>query len=112
MSSIMAKDPDWIAPLLWRSEFRNALMLQVRHGILTLDEAIRFQSDAEQLMAGNKRGVSSHDVLRLSHISNRSAYDCEYVALAESVGIRLVTEDQPLLKAFPSIAMSLADAIA
>jgi predicted nucleic acid-binding protein len=109
---LMAKDLDWLAPILWRSEFRNVLIMQVRHNILAFDKAIEFQSDAEQQMSGNERQVNSDDVLRLAQSSGRSAYDCEYVALAESLGIRLVTEDQQLLKAFPTISISLDDAIA
>ena len=39
--------------------------------------------------------------LRLSRDSGASAYDCEYVALAEHLGVVLVTADSKLLKAFP-----------
>jgi hypothetical protein len=28
------KDPDWILPPLWRSEFLNVLATSVRHGVL------------------------------------------------------------------------------
>ena len=34
-------DPDWAAPLLWRSEFRSVLSLHVRQSLLTLGEGDR-----------------------------------------------------------------------
>lgn len=101
----------WVAPPLWKSEFRNALALYLRKGLLPLDEAISIQARAELMMAGGERAVRSDDVLRLVHASNCAAYDCEFVALAEDLGVRLVSEDKGLLKAFPNVAVSLADAL-
>jgi predicted nucleic acid-binding protein len=49
------------------------------------------------------------DVLRLSQESNCSAYDCEYVALAEFLDVVLVTADGKLAKAFPLRTRLLCD---
>jgi predicted nucleic acid-binding protein len=35
----LRQDPQWAAPLLWRSEFRNVLALYLRRKILSLDIA-------------------------------------------------------------------------
>ncbi len=40
--------------------------------------------------------------------SDCSAYDCEYVALAKRLGVKLVTMDRKVLRAFPEVAVSLA----
>ncbi|MEZ5495146.1 MAG: type II toxin-antitoxin system VapC family toxin [Pseudomonadales bacterium] len=108
---LLLKQPTWIAPVLWRSEFRNVLALYLRKEILTLEQAYDIQTEAEILLAGNEYDVPSLDVLRLIETSECSAYDCEFVALAKRNNTMLVTEDKKILKQFPKIAMSLAEAI-
>jgi predicted nucleic acid-binding protein len=49
------------------------------------------------------------DILRLASVSKCSAYDCEFVALAHSLGVPLVTSDAEILDSFPSIAVSPKD---
>ncbi len=108
---LLLKQPKWIAPVLWRSEFRNVLALYLRKQILTLEQAYDIQTEAEILLAGNEYDVPSLDVLRLIETSECSAYDCEFIALAKRNHTVLVTEDKKILKQFPDIARSLAQAI-
>ena len=44
--------------------------------------------------------------------SDCSAYDCEFVALARSMGLPLVTEDRSILRDFPGTARGMAALIA
>ncbi len=67
-------------------------------------------TQAETTIAANEYQVESREVLRLVEESGHTAYDCEFVALAQRLGVPLVTTDKKLLRAFPSIAVSLADA--
>ena len=108
---LLLKQPKWIAPVLWRSEFRNVLALYLRKEILTLEQAYDIQTEAETLLAGNEYDVPSLDVLRMIETSECSAYDCEFVALAKRNHTVLVTEDKKILKQFPKITMSLAEAV-
>ena len=101
------KDPDWVAPFLWRSEFRNVLALYLRKGHLTLKGAREIMDVALDLMSGQEYGVDSAHVLGLAAESVCSAYDCEFVALAQNLGVRLVTVDKRILREFPSVAVSL-----
>lgn len=104
--AVLTRDAAWLAPLLWRSEFRNAVTNLVRSGFIDLDEVIRITETAERWMRGREYGVESGDVLRLARRSGCSAYDCEYVSLARHVGAKLVTTDRQVLAAFPETAIS------
>jgi predicted nucleic acid-binding protein len=100
------KDQAWAAPLLWRSEFRNALVGLLRRGDVTRQEADRLVEAAEEWMSGREFTVESRAVLRLAAESSCSAYDCEFVAVAQELGLTLVTADRQLLKAFPETAVA------
>ena len=102
--ALLATDPHWIAPLLWRSEFRNVVVGALRRKTISRETALAAIDGAERQMDGNEQMVDSRDVLRLATQSRCSAYDCEYVALAEAAGVPLVTNDSQILKEFPSIA--------
>lgn len=105
--ALMEHDPDWAAPVLWRSEFRNILAGYLRRGKLTFEQAHALQSEAEDLLRGAEYEVDSHSVLELVRDSECSAYDCEFVALAKQLGTKLVTMDGKVLRSFPGIAVPL-----
>jgi len=62
----LLRDPAWAAPLLWRSELRNALALYLRKGELSLRQATTVQDTAEELLLGREHHVASHDVLAMA----------------------------------------------
>jgi predicted nucleic acid-binding protein/plasmid stability protein len=103
----LANDPDWIAPLLWRSEFRNALAGAIRQKLITMDVANNIMDKAEGHFLDREFAVSSRAVLDLVASSACSAYDCEFVALAEEQRVLLITADRQILRDFPRVAMSL-----
>ncbi len=107
--AVFARDPDWCAPRLWRSEFRNVLAHYVRRGGLTLETAREIMAAGEDLLEGREYEVSSDAVLARVARSSCSAYDCEFVALAEELGARLVTSDAEVLAAFPATAVHPAE---
>jgi predicted nucleic acid-binding protein len=107
--SLLHIDSQWIAPLLWRSELRNVLAMYVRKSIIDLSTAIAIQAQAEQQLADNEYTVNSMDVLRLAQQSGCSAYDCEFVSLATSLSLKLITGDQKLIQTFPNVAMTAGE---
>ena len=102
------KDPHWAAPLLWRSEFRNVLALYIRKHWLSLESGQQIMEEALNLMEDQEYEVDSDQVLRLVTLSKCSAYDCEFVGLAQELGTSLVTLDKQLLREFPKVTVSLA----
>jgi predicted nucleic acid-binding protein len=105
--STLRKDPSWAAPILWRSEFRNVLAMYLRQGRLILSDAFELVREAESLLNGSEYQVESGNVLTLVSSSRCSAYDCEFVVLAQELGVRLVTSDKRILEDFPSVAVSM-----
>ena len=104
---LLKKDPEWIAPLLWRSEFRNVIAGYIRRNLMAIETAIQVMGEAESQMRGKEYSVSSTQVLNLVQKSRCSSYDCEFVALADDLGVPLVTTDKKIISAFPSIAIAL-----
>lgn len=104
---LLEQDPDWAAPPLWRSEFRNILAGYLRRGSLSFEQMLSLQEEAERLLLGAEYDVDSLAVLELVRASDCSAYDCEFVALAKRLQTRLVTMDSRLLRAFPETAIPL-----
>lgn len=102
--ALLSADPQWIAPLIWRSEFRNVIVGALRRKAISREGAMAAIDGAERQMDGNEQMVDSRAVLRLAMQSHCSAYDCEYVALAEATGVPLITNDTQILKEFPAIA--------
>jgi predicted nucleic acid-binding protein len=103
----LRKDSEWIAPLLWRSEFRNVLTTYLHQNHLTLSQALGIMQEAENLMQDGEYEVTSLQVLSLASISDCSAYDCEFIALGQDLGVPVVTSDRKVLKTFPSDTMSI-----
>jgi len=106
--ALYKSDPDWAVPIFWRSEFRNLLAGYLRRKTLTFDEVVKVQAEAETLLVGNEHEVDSRRVLELVRDSDCTAYDCEFVAVAMLLGVKLVTMDKKLLKAFPKHTASLS----
>ena len=104
--AVLQRDALWAVPLLWRSEFRNSLIGLVRAHALQLDDALTMIDEAERWLTGREYSVLSRQVLTLASRSGCSAYDCEFVALAQDLEVPLVTSDRQILKAFPTIAVS------
>lgn len=99
--ALLAAEPEWAAPLLWRSEWRNVLAGYLRRGELDRAAALECLDAAEELVREREYLVDGARVMELVEASSCSAYDCEYVALGDTLGVPLVTHDRLVLRAFP-----------
>lgn len=104
---LLEQEPTWVAPILWRSEFRNVLAFYLRKNLIDITTALTLQQEAEDLLHDHEFAIPSLKVLSLVSQSSCSAYDCEFVAVAQLLDTRLVTEDKKIIKEFPKTACSL-----
>ncbi|MBI4306350.1 MAG: type II toxin-antitoxin system VapC family toxin [Chloroflexi bacterium] len=107
--SVVRRDPEWVAPRLWRSELRNVLATAMRAGHLKLDLALTAFRAAEELVQDVEVETSTEGCLRVAIRGAVSAYDAEFVIVAEQMGLMLVTGDRRLVRAFPRSAVFVED---
>lgn len=103
---VLERDAEWAAPFLWRSEVRNVLLGYRRRGLLQPRQTLDLMERVERLMRGREFLPGSIRVLELAEQSRLSAYDCEYVALADEMDVPLVTGDRRIAEAFPERVLS------
>lgn len=107
--NLLLKDSAWAVPQLWRSELRNVLALYLRKQLLSFEQACQIQNLAENLLVANEYQINSVEVLRLAQASGCSAYDCEFVALARHLQVKLISQDKQILAQFPQDTLALKD---
>lgn len=90
---LLLSDPVWAAPLLWRSEPRSFLATYVRAKHMELSDAVALYRRASDIIGSEEYEAETSEVLRLAKASSSSAYDCEFVSVAEYLGVKLVTAD-------------------
>ena len=100
-------DSDWVFPPIALSEAANVLVTLVREKCITPGAASETLSIIEKRVKAGVREVSMKAVLDLAVQRNISAYDAQFVVLADLLGINLVTEDGKLKKTFPDKAISM-----
>lgn len=103
----LARDPSWVAPALWQSELRNILATTMRVKALGIEFAVEAFGHARRLVADVPSAPDTVRILHLAIESGASAYDCEYVALAEALGVPFVTADGRLARRFKAQAIPL-----
>ncbi len=102
---VMKADSNWIAPTLWRSEFRNTIAKYLRANLIDFAFAHTVMMEGLKLMSKHEFVVDSYRVIDLIASSRVSAYDAEYIALAQETESRLVTFDRKLINLFPDVAI-------
>ena len=105
---VLLRDREWWAPTFWRFELHSALLKYVRARTISIPICDELMQRGALLMGQHQRNAASADVLRIASGFGISSYDAEYVALAQRLGVSLVTFDQKLVRAVPGIAISPA----
>lgn len=106
---VWERDPDWRLPALWRSEFLNLLALAVRSGTLDRDGADHAWLRAVTIFGRREEHPPGSEVLDEALTSGLSAYDAQFVVVARTLGVPLVTSDREVLRARPDFALAPED---
>ncbi len=106
VAEVRARDDIWVAPPLWRSEYRHVVAGYMRRASLKRRLGVDAVERAAALLVDEPL-PDTMDILALVETSRCSAYDLEYVAVAQALGVPLVTNDKQILTNFPTIAVSL-----
>lgn len=104
---VRRRDPEWRLPPLWRSEFLNVLVTTVRADVL--DEAVAHATwrAALSVFGGCEEEPEGKAVLTTACRARISAYDAQFVVLAERHRATQVTGDTELVRRCPDVAMSI-----
>ncbi len=106
--AVLVKDSEWWVPPLWRSEFRNILFAYMRTHGMDLRTAEAHWAEALDHLGPNQMEPNPANVLAKASRSRLSAYDADFVTLAEDLGVWLVTSDRQVIESFPATAISPA----
>jgi len=101
------RDPDWRLPPLWRAEILNALVTTVRAGVLDNAGGLEAWGLAVALFGQSEQEPSAELVYETAFKYGISAYDAQFVALAELMGVTLVTGDREVARKCKPIAVYL-----
>ena len=107
---LFERDPEWAAPVILVSELRNVLLGYVRRGAVTVEQARRMLDDAAAVLRERTATVSDGETLETALKCDLSAYDAEFVVLARTLGVPLVTLDGGILEGAGDVAVGLGAA--
>jgi len=107
-NTLRSQDAEWMVPAFWRIEFQSILWKFVRFGGMPADKALDVLDDALDLFSVNEIAMQSDVVLRDAIRWGITVYDAQYASLAKQLGVPLVTVDEKLQKACPSLTIPLA----
>ena len=106
-ADLYEQDDQWYCPDIWIHEITNVISTYVKHGGLPPKKADQILNNAMAYFLDNTFSMPMTDVLKCSLKYNISAYDAEYIVLANINKTRLVTVDKKLNKAIPQRARLL-----
>ena len=100
---LFRRDPEWIAPSLWKYEFGKVVQDYLREGRLEQDGRDRAWNGCLRMVAT----LEDIDVLSIDEVSRDTEltfYDASYLLLARCRELPLYTRDKDILRVAPDIA--------
>jgi len=97
-------DSDWVAPRLLFDELLNVLATYERKSLLAAPQVIEIVQDALDLIGDSLYELPPERVLAVARRTGLSGYDSQFVAIAEDLGVPLLTWDQQIVERCPAVA--------
>ena len=112
VQKLRGKDADWRTAALCLHETLNVLATYHRREVLTLAQCRTLLGHAERFIEAAQCEVAMDTALAVAAQYAVTGYDAQYVALAQSLNVPLITQDRKLRKAVPGIAFSREEFLA
>ena len=109
--ALLAADPDWRSEPFLLVEFTNVMATAIRAGRIATSAAESALTDAQRVIGAGLHSAPHANVLALAVKHRVSGYDARFLAVAEQLGARLVTEDTKLRRAAARLTQSLDQAL-
>ena len=109
--ALFARDSDWRSEAFLLVEFSNVLTTYRRTGALRSLQSESLLAEAARRVR-ELLSVPNVQALRCAERFAVSAYDARFLAVADALGAKLVTEDAKLRAAAPALTRSIAQALA
>ncbi len=106
-SALLRSDPEWAAPPVLLSELRNVVIGFVRRGWVEMPQAMAMHDDAVALLGDRIASVNGAAVLEVAESLGLSAYDAEFIVVAEALRCELYSLDREILAVAPDLARGL-----
>jgi predicted nucleic acid-binding protein len=111
VKELHARDQTWRTDPFALIEFSNVLASYQRSGYITKALAKQCLTDAQAFLRPHYLAVTHDAALEMAIRFRITAYDGRFLALADQLGSRLVTQDTKLRAAAPALTQSLTEAL-
>jgi predicted nucleic acid-binding protein len=108
---LQRKDSVWRTEPFALVEFSNVFATYQRARYLSKAAALERLQLAEEFLSPNYLRVSNQSALELALQYRVSGYDARFLAVADQLRLRLITEDIQLRTAAPALTQSLKEAL-
>jgi predicted nucleic acid-binding protein len=103
---VVERDPLWVLPNIWRMEFLEALVGEVRTGRWSLADAHTRIAAAEFIIRFSHEVIDDLEILSYASKSQLNAAEITYVLTARKLGTKLVTAKTQILRECADVAIT------
>lgn len=107
--AVVRRDADWRTTSLWKYEFTSAAVKMIRGRVVGEVEALAAIAMAADEMTAREVAVPQERALRVALLHGVSAYDAQYAALADTLGVQCVTADAAFARKTPLFTILASD---